>query len=49
VVEGAHKRSCWTRIGTAFENCDGSLSLCFDFQPTDQTTTIQLRDIDARE
>lgn len=47
--EGADKRSYWTRIGTAFENRDLSWNLCFDFLPTDPTTTIQLRDIDARE
>lgn len=47
--EGPDKRSYWTRIGSAFENRDRSWNLCFDFLPTDPTTTIQLRDIDARE
>mgnify|MGYP003407016171 CR=1 FL=1 len=47
--EGEAKRSFWTRIGTAFECRDGSYNLCFDYLPTDPHTTIQLRDIDARE
>lgn len=47
--EGADKRSYWTRIGTAFENRDGSYNLCFDYLPAATTTTIQLRDIDSRD
>lgn len=34
----------WTRIGTAFENSDGSWNLKFDYMPTSSDTTIQLRD-----
>ena len=37
-------RGFWTRIGTAFENRDGSFNLCFDYCPTDAQTTIQMRD-----
>ncbi len=33
----------WTRIGTAFENNDGSLNLLFDYLPTSADTTIQVR------
>ena len=43
---GAVKRgdsSYWTRIGTAFENKDGSWNLLFDFFPTSPQTTIQMR------
>lgn len=47
--EGTDKRSYWTRIGVAFENRDGSYNLCFDYLPAATTTTIQLRDIDARD
>ena len=37
------ERAIWTRIGTAFENQDGSWNLLFDFVPTDGRTTIQMR------
>ncbi len=43
--EGA--KGFWTRVGTAFENRDGSWSLQFDYFPTFSggKTTIQMRDI----
>ena len=37
------ERGIWTRIGTAFENQDGSWNLLFDFVPTGSGTTIQMR------
>ena len=40
-----NEKSYWTRIGTAFQNGDGSWNLLFDFVPTDVGTTIQLREI----
>ncbi len=33
----------WTRIGTAFENRDGSWNLRFDYLPTDPSATVQMR------
>ena len=48
--EGDDKKSFWTRIGTAFENRDGSWNLLFDFLPTHaERTTIQLRDIEPKQ
>ncbi len=47
--EGDQKKSFWNRVGTAFENKDGSWNLRFDYFPTDPTTTIQLRDIDPKK
>lgn len=47
--EGSDTKRFWTRIGVAFENRDGSWNLRFDYFPTDPKTTVQLRDIDARE
>ena len=48
--EGDEKKTFWTRIGVAFENRDGSYNLRFDFIPTrTETTTIQLRDFEAKE
>lgn len=48
--EGEAKKSYWTRIGVAFENRDGSFNLRFDYFPAHlANTTIQLRDIDAKE
>jgi hypothetical protein len=48
--EGDEKKSFWTRIGTAFENKDGSWNLLFDFIPTNTgRTTIQLRDIEPKQ
>ena len=49
VTRDGEKSSYWTRIGTAFENSDGSWNQLFDFFPTNPTTTIQLRDIEPRE
>lgn len=47
-LHGAVKRqgsdqTYWTRIGTAFENKDGSWNLLFDYFPTATGTTVQLR------
>lgn len=36
-------RDLWTRIGTAFENKDGSWNLLFDYLPSNPGTTIQMR------
>jgi hypothetical protein len=47
--EGSEAKSFWTRIGVAFENRDGSWNLRFDYFPTKPDTTVQLRDIEARE
>lgn len=47
--EGAEKKTYWTRIGTAFENRDGSWNQLFDFFPTNRSTTLQLRDIEPRD
>lgn len=47
--EGADVKKFWTRVGVAFENRDGSWNLRFDYFPTDPKTTVQLRDIDARD
>ena len=40
--EGMEK-GFWTRIGTAFQNHDGSWNLRFDYLPTDRGVTIQMR------
>lgn len=40
--EGMEK-GFWTRIGTAFQNQDGSWNLRFDYLPTDRGVTIQMR------
>jgi hypothetical protein len=46
---GEEKKSFWTRIGTAFQNKDGSWNLRFDYLPTAHAeTTVQLRDIDPK-
>ena len=47
--EGSDAKRFWTRIGVAFENRDGSWNLRFDYFPIDSKTTVQLRDIDARD
>ena len=45
VTRGEGKKGFWTRIGTAFQNGDGSLNLKFDYLPADlANTTIQLRE-----
>ena len=36
-------RGFWTRIGTAFQNQDGSWNLRFDYVPTNGSATIQMR------
>ena len=35
----------WTRIGTAFQNQDGSWNLRFDYLPTNPSVTIQMRPV----
>ena len=47
--EGPDAKNFWTRIGVAFENRDGSWNLRFDYFPTNSATTVQLRDINARD
>jgi hypothetical protein len=46
--EGMEK-GFWTRIGTAFQNHDGSWNLRFDYLPTDPGTTVQVRPVKAGE
>ncbi len=46
---GNGKKGYWTRIGTAFENADGSYNQLFDYFPTNPNTTIQFRDPKPRE
>ena len=43
------ERGFWTRIGTAFENRDGSWSLLFDYLPLSAETRIQVREPRERE
>ena len=46
--EGMEK-GFWTRIGTAFQNQDGSWNLRFDYLPTDPTATVQMRPVKSGE
>ncbi|MBU0909244.1 MAG: hypothetical protein KKA54_11025 [Proteobacteria bacterium] len=46
-IEGS-KKAFWTRIGTAFENADGSLNLSFDYFPTTPEITLQVREVDKK-
>lgn len=46
--EGMEK-GFWTRIGTAFQNQDGSWNLRFDYLPTDRGVTIQMRPMRSGE
>ncbi len=46
--EGSEK-DFWTRIGTAFENKDGSWNLLFDYYPTSSNITVQMRKPKAPE
>ena len=46
--EGMEK-GFWTRIGTAFQNKDGSWNLRFDYLPTDRTATVQMRPVRSGE
>lgn len=46
--EGMEK-GFWTRIGTAFQNQDGSWNLRFDYLPTDRNATVQMRPVKAAE
>lgn len=44
------QKGFWTRIGTAFENKDGSWALRFDYFPCDLShANVQMRDIKPRE
>ena len=38
------RKGMWARIGSAFQNKDGSWNLKFDLLPTDPRTTIQMRE-----
>ena len=49
VQRDGQDKGFWTRIGTAFENKDGSFNLKLDYLPTSAETTIQLRDPKADE
>lgn len=40
-----HGEGFWTRIGTAFQNQDGSWNLRFDYLPTAPGVTIQMRPV----
>lgn len=42
--EGMEK-GFWTRIGTAFQNQDGSWNLRFDYLPTNPAVTVQMRPV----
>lgn len=46
--EGMEK-GFWTRIGTAFQNHDGSWNLRFDYLPTNPTVTVQMRPVRSGE
>ena len=46
--EGLDK-GIWARIGSAFQNKDGSWNLKFDLLPTDPKMTIQMRDPHAND
>lgn len=46
--EGMEK-GFWTRIGTAFQNQDGSWNLRFDYLPTDRAATVQMRPVKSAE
>jgi hypothetical protein len=43
------EKGFWTRIGTAFQNQDGSWNLRFDYLPTDRTATVQMRPVKSGE
>ena len=47
--EGDKKKTFWNRIGTAFENKDGSWNLLFDYFPTNAATTVQIRPVDKKD
>ena len=38
------KKGIWARIGSAFQNKDGSWNLKFDLLPAHPSTTIQMRE-----
>ena len=46
---GDDKKTYWNKIGVAFQNRDNSWNLRFDYLPVCEDTTIQLREMDARE
>ena len=43
-VVSRNNQNYWTRIGTAFQNRDGSWNVLLDYVPTKTGTTIQLRE-----
>ena len=49
VNRDGQEKGFWTRIGTAFENNDGSWNLLFDYLPTESSTTIQMREPKKQE
>ena len=44
VTRGDPSHDFWTRIGTGFQNKDGSWNLLFDYFPTEPNATIQMRE-----
>ena len=48
-IEERDGRSYWTRIGVAFPNRDGSLTLDFQFLPTDPNVRVHVRDPRPKE
>jgi hypothetical protein len=49
-TKGDDKKSWWTKIGVAFQNKDGSLTLKFDYLPARLAeTTIQVREITPKD
>lgn len=49
VRDNSEKESFWTRIGTAYQNRDGSYNLVFNYIPTNQEIKIQMRDRKQKE
>ncbi len=47
IERGEHQKSIWLRIGAAFTNRDGSLTLRLDALPVNGT--LQVRDDDRRD
>ena len=43
------EKGFWTRIGTAFQNHDGSWNLRFDYLPTNPAVTVQMRPVRSGE
>ena len=38
------EKGYWTRIGTAFENSDGSWNLLFDYYPANSEVKLHMRE-----